>query len=612
MKLLQKLLLSILALILITSLSIGIFSYYKASRSTNDLMMSKVDDQLQLRTDLIQEKMNNVKSTILQVSTDARVLEALKSQQDLIEVSDMFTTVKAQNKGLISLMSIVNKDNVIIATDSDNEGVIGVSLSERAYLKKAIESQSIVISDLIISKATGERVIAICEPIYSNGVYQGAVISTIDFVFISDVVAETKIATNGYGYMIDITGENSGAIVYHKDEELVENGQLLSNLSESLIPVTEQILTEETGQANYKYNGDKKVIQFQHIENWALIITANESDLKATSTEIRNITTITVLISVILSTIVSYFLVSKIITKPLSVLETAMEIAGNGDLNVSLDVSSKDEIGHLSRSFLKMINAFKDVLSTINSASEQVSAGSSQLSGSSMALSQGATEQASAIEELTATMAEISSKTEKNAEHANGAKGIVDSVKSGVETSNSQMNEMLSSMEDINQSSNNISKIIKVIDDIAFQTNILALNAAVEAARAGQHGKGFAVVAEEVRNLASQSADAAKETTLLIEGSIKKVKAGTVIANNTADSLKEIVEQIDITTNLVSDIAIASTEQSAGVNQVNQGIVQISAVVHTTSATAQETAAASEELSSQAAMLQSKVATFEI
>ncbi|MBI9012484.1 MAG: HAMP domain-containing protein [Clostridiales bacterium] len=376
--------------------------------------------------------------------------------------------------------------------------------------------------------------------------------------------------------------------------------------------VTERIINEEGGSANYEYNGDKKVIQFQHIENWALIITANESDLKATSIEIRNITAITILVGVILSTLVSYFLVSKIITKPLSVLETAMEMAGNGDLNVAVDVYSKDEIGHLSRSFLKMIDALKDVLSTINTASDQVSSGSSQLSDSSMALSQGATEQASAVQELTATMEKISAQTNNNAENANKAKGIVDSIKSSVEVSNQQMDEMLSSMEGINQSSNNISKIIKVIDDIAFQTNILALNAAVEAARAGQHGKGFAVVAEEVRNLASQSANAAKDTTSLIEGSIKNVKEGTVIANSTAESLKEMVQEINIATDLVRDIARASTEQSFGVNQVNQGIFQISAVVQTTSATAEETAAASEELSSQAGMLQSKVETFKI
>ena len=283
-----------------------------------------------------------------------------------------------------------------------------------------------------------------------------------------------------------------------------------------------------------------------------------------------------------------------------------------GNLEQSITADYRGDFVAIKDSLNNIILSLGQVMGDISEAAEQVAAGSRQVSDGSQALSQGSTEQASSIQELTASISEIASQTRQNALNANQASELAATARDNAEKGNDQMKEMLNSMVEINDSSANISKIIKVIDDIAFQTNILALNAAVEAARAGQHGKGFAVVAEEVRNLAARSAAAARETTELIEGSINKVQAGTKIANETASALLEIVEGIEKSASLVGHIAEASNEQATGIAQINKGIEQVSQVTQNNSATAEQSAAASEELSGQAELLKEMVGRFRI
>ncbi len=291
-------------------------------------------------------------------------------------------------------------------------------------------------------------------------------------------------------------------------------------------------------------------------------------------------------------------------------ISSVLNNVAHGNLNVSIESDFKGDFAALKESINTIVRSLNSILADISRAADQVASGTHQLSEGSQTISQGAMMQASSLEQLTASMSSVAEQTGRNAENAAKANELSFEATSAAQEGNSQMSKMQQAMTAINDSSENISRIIKVIDDIAFQTNILALNAAVEAARAGYHGKGFAVVADEVRNLAGRSAVAAKETTALIEESVKKINGGMLIADHTAKALGTIREGVDKIAGLVSGIAAASSEQASAIYQINTGIEQITQVVQTNSATSQQAAAASEQLSGQADMLKDMAGRF--
>lgn len=345
------------------------------------------------------------------------------------------------------------------------------------------------------------------------------------------------------------------------------------------------------------------------------------------------------------------------VVKPIEEIEAATNKISEGDFNIDITYESNDELGILSQSMRRMseninmiiedavstlkeisvgnfnvepkveyIGVFKnieeslnmitkdltDTMSQINSASQEVQSGADQVASGAQMLSQGTTEQAGAIEELVATVLDVSNKIKGTAKNAVDANELSLSAGKEVKDGNDKMKEMVKAMDEISSASNEIGRIIKTIDDIAFQTNILALNAAVEAARAGEAGKGFAVVADEVRNLAAKSAEAAKNTATLIENSIHAVDNGSEIVHNTEKSLQRIIEKSNKTIEIIDEIAKESEEQANAIEQITLGLGQISEVVQTNSATSEESAAASQELSGQAQMLKSLIDKFEL
>lgn len=366
-----------------------------------------------------------------------------------------------------------------------------------------------------------------------------------------------------------------------------------------------------------------------------------------------------IIIAIILVGVFFSFVIIRLIKVPISEIENAAVRMAEGDLDVEISYTSRDEMGVLAEQVRRLIRKLQviiddenkflakmaagdftvdsicegeytggfhpllvsfrgiaeklnDTMLQISQSSAQVANGSEQVSSGAQALSQGATEQASSVQELAASISEISDKVNENADNAQQANAMAGSVSMEMNVSNDKMQQMMQAMGNISSCSGEIGKIIKTIEDIAFQTNILALNAAVEAARAGTAGKGFAVVADEVRNLAGKSAEASRNTSVLIENSMKAVENGTRIAGETAQSLLQAVNAVNEMTGIIGQISEASSNQAEAISQITMGIDQISSVVQTNSATAEESAAASEELSSQSQMMKNLVNKFKL
>jgi methyl-accepting chemotaxis protein len=506
----------------------------------------------------------------------------------------------------------------IIFADTEGMTLDGVSIGHRDYFQKAIKGENAISSPLISAK-DGSLCIFVGVPVKNlDGQIVGMLLGELDGYLLCEMTADIRYAKTGYAYMKD----QLGFYPAHPDNTKVLNMDNIFDQVEAdsdlapLFELEKKMMAGEAGFGQYYYKGSTKFMSYAPVEgtSFSLAVTAPREEVFETIDNIRNLTILICIGFIILSILISYF-ISKTISDPIKVATNrAMRLAEN-DFSEDLPekfVRRKDEIGMLAGAFQTMVDNFNSTLENINSAASQVTAGSKQLSDSSTALAQGATEQASSVEELTVSLEQISAQTKLNADNAANASSFAEEAKHSAVTGSVQMDDMLKAMEDIDSSSHNIAKVIKVIEDIAFQTNILALNAAVEAARAGQHGKGFAVVAEEVRNLAARSASAAKETTAMIESSSSSVEHGSKIARKTADSLTEISEQITKVSALVAEIATASNEQASGIGQINQGLVQISQVVQSNSATSEESAASSEELAGQAEMLKEQIMKFKL
>lgn len=558
-------------------------------------------------------------------------------------------TMMADTENILS--AFVASSSSDLAFDGvDWHAEAGFDLSEKSYAfnSNADLEKGLVITEPYQDVATGEMVVTVSVPVYGrSGSTVGVAAIDISIADLNEMVSKAEGSyETGYQMLVSASGN---VLADKKDENRVLKNVKEIGFSQEMLddfenPQEEVVLFEDNGVVSYG------VVGTIDCAGWKIASVVPEKEfVQVTTATMRTITILYVVCCIVVLLVM--YLLSRSITAPLKQLTVLTDELAAGNLDIEIDVQSKDEVGRLANSMkhltarlrtyidyigevsgaledfgngnlniqlhltydgefarlkesmLQTVAVFKRTIGEIVSIAEQVSSGSDQVASGAQMLAQGTTEQASSIEELSATIQDISSNVNENAQSALDAASQVEAVGREADESSVQMKHMLSAIEEINSKSAEIGKIIKTIDDIAFQTNILALNAAVEAARAGTAGKGFAVVADEVRNLASKSAEAAKDTTVLIEDSIRAVENGTAIAKKTEQVLNDVLSGVTETVSLIDGISKANSSQAENLAQTLIGVDQISSVVQTNSATAEQSSAASEELASQAAQL---------
>lgn len=648
-----KILLGMVATIVIGMLVIGIVSIVMSLQSSNSMLQTAMQGTAEIAASRVEYEL----VSYTEIATAAGQNQVLGSDTVPLDEKKEYINQLATNNNM-------TRGNLLDL--QGNSYFDGNNYADREYFQRAKNGESSV-STPTISKVTGELSILVAAPVYRDGDGRKDIIGVVYFVpeetFLNNIMSSIHVSDNSSAFMMDKTGTTIADVTMDTvaTQNVEEEAKTDSSL-EQLAIYSADMRAGNSGVGEYSLGGETKLFAYAPINNtdgWSLGISVPKTDFMGAVYTAAIIIGILIVVVVLIGVFIAIRLATSI-GKPIQMCVERIHKLSEGDLSSPVpEIHSKDETGRLAEQTASIVKNLQDLigdigyllgemargnfnvrsrdynyyigdyeqllqhvrginkelsntLAQINTASVQVSAGAEQVSSGAQSLAQGATEQASAVQELSATINDISSDSQRTAQLALQAKSAADNTGAELQASSEYIATLGTAMGNISESSQEISKIISTIENIAFQTNILALNAAVEAARAGAAGKGFAVVADEVRNLAHKSDQAAKATKDLIEKSIDAVNEGVNMMQKVSEAVGSVMESASVAVSGMDEVADAVQRETDSIVQITQGIDQISSVVQTNSATAEESAAASEELSGQSEMLKSLIGGFQL